>query len=168
MWNRQHSDTLQQTIFATLTAMRTKNLAECILRKIKSSDVSIYYIESILDATEKHPLWNRWYLTPSSSQQWFWYLRYSGILCSLRWQILTDVSGQRIGPIFKGQENRFLERVKKSDFLTAEEGTHCPEASVSNCHLRLRNIPEDRRSHRLRGGSLKSCEQCFFFWLEME
>jgi len=135
------------------------------LRKIKSSDVSIYYIKSILDATEEHPVWTRWYLTRSSSQQrWFWYLRYSGILRSLRWQIFTDVSGQRIGPNFKGQEIKFLERVNKSYFLTAEEGTDCSETLVNNCHLRLRNIPEKCRSHRRRCGRLKSCKQWFCCW----
>jgi hypothetical protein len=32
-----------------------------------------------------------------------WDLRYSGILGSVKWQSFTDVSGQHIGPIFKGQ-----------------------------------------------------------------
>ena len=32
------------------------------------------------------------------------YLRSSRILRSVEWQLLTDVSGQHIGPIFKGQE----------------------------------------------------------------
>jgi hypothetical protein len=33
---------------------------------------------------------------------------------------------------------------------------HCPETSVNNFHTTPRNIPEERRSHQLRGGSLKS------------
>ena len=32
----------------------------------------------------------------------------------------------------------------------------CPETSVSNYHYTLRNVSEERRSHLLRGGSLKS------------
>jgi hypothetical protein len=34
--------------------------------------------------------------------------------------------------------------------------TGCPETSVQNYHSRLRNIPEERRSYQLYGGSLKS------------
>jgi hypothetical protein len=32
----------------------------------------------------------------------------------------------------------------------------CPETSVNNYHTTPRNIPEERRSHKHRGGSLKS------------
>jgi len=32
----------------------------------------------------------------------------------------------------------------------------CPEKSARDCHYTLRNIPEERRSHVLRGGSMKS------------
>jgi len=32
----------------------------------------------------------------------------------------------------------------------------CPETSVRNCHCSPRNTPEERSSHVLRGGSLKS------------
>jgi hypothetical protein len=32
----------------------------------------------------------------------------------------------------------------------------CPETSVNDYHTTPRNIPEERRSHRNRGGSLKS------------
>jgi hypothetical protein len=39
----------------------------------------------------------------------------SGILCSVEWEYFTDVSGQRIGPIFKGQDVH--------DYLTFEDGT---------------------------------------------
>ena len=53
----------------------------------------------------------------------------SGILHSIQLQFLTDVSGQPIGPIFKGQEIR---------------------------HHKLRNIPHERRTHLHRGGWLKS------------
>jgi hypothetical protein len=33
----------------------------------------------------------------------------------------------------------------------------CPETSVRNYHSTLYNIPEKRRSHKNRGGSLKPC-----------
>jgi hypothetical protein len=52
--------------------------------------------------------------------------------------IFTDVSGQFIDPIFKSQES--------SPFLT----------SLRNYHYSLRNNPEERCSHLLGGGSLKS------------
>jgi hypothetical protein len=35
----------------------------------------------------------------------------------------------------------------------------CPETSVQNYHSTLRDIPKQRRSHRNRGGSLKSREE---------
>lgn len=41
----------------------------------------------------------------------------SEILKTAEWQLLTDISGQPIGPIFKGQE------IQKVDLLTLEEGT---------------------------------------------
>jgi len=39
-----------------------------------------------------------------------WYLPSSAILRSVEWQFRTDVSGQHIGPIFKGQETDRLPR----------------------------------------------------------
>jgi hypothetical protein len=37
------------------------------------------------------------------------------------------------------------------------EAVRCPETSVNNYHTTPRyNIPEERRSHQRRGGSLKS------------
>jgi hypothetical protein len=63
----------------------------------------------------------------------WWDLRSSGILCVVVRQLFTDVSGQRIGPIFKGQES--------------ENGTEMyPETSVNNYHTTPRNIPEQCRS----------------------
>jgi hypothetical protein len=45
-----------------------------------------------------------------------WDPRFFGILRSVKWQFFTDVvSGQRIGPIIKGQE-------VQEDFLTFEDG----------------------------------------------
>ena len=52
---------------------------------------------------------------------------------------VNDVSGQPIGPIFKRQTVQIS-----------------PETSVTNHSPTLRNIPEGRRSHLHRGGSLKS------------
>jgi hypothetical protein len=58
---------------------------------------------------------------------------------TLRLVVIPDGRfGQPSGPIFKGQEIQ-----------------GCPETSVSNDHQALRNIPEERRSHVLRGGNLK-------------
>ena len=52
----------------------------------------------------------------------------------------------------KGQEFKHFE------FLTPSDGTDMmtPETSVRNYHYSLRNNPEERGSHILRGGSLKS------------
>jgi hypothetical protein len=41
-----------------------------------------------------------------------------GVLCSVVWKPFTDVSGQRIGPILKGQEAQ-----EYLYFLTLEDGT---------------------------------------------
>ena len=38
----------------------------------------------------------------------------------------------------------------------------CPESSVPNCHCTLRNIPDERRSHLRRDGSLKSRTDVFY------
>jgi hypothetical protein len=78
--------------------------------------------------------------------------------------MFTDVSGQRIGPVFKGQEIQekipFLLGLLDLfflDFLTLEDGPICcPETSVNNYHTTPRNIAEERKSNQHRGGSLKS------------
>jgi hypothetical protein len=58
------------------------------------------------------------------------------------WYLFTDVSGQRIGPIFNGLLG----------LLTLEDGAYtCPETSVNNYHT----TPEERRYSRL-GFSSKS------------
>ena len=67
-----------------------------------------------------------------------WDPRLSGILRSVRWQFLTDISGQHIGPIFKGQEIQ----MRPIGF---------PWTSVRNYHRTLRNIPEEYMSRLLRG-----------------
>jgi hypothetical protein len=73
-------------------------------------------------------------------------LRSSGALSGVHWWSVTDVWGQHIGPIFKGQSVQ----------LILEDGTPigCPEMSVTNYQSNLINIPEERKSHR--GGILKS------------
>jgi len=40
----------------------------------------------------------------------------------------------------------------------------CPETSVRNYHYSLRNDPEERRSHLLRGGILKSRTIIIIVW----
>jgi hypothetical protein len=65
-----------------------------------------------------------------------WDLRSCRKLDSVEWQILTDVSEQPIGPIFKGQ----AVQGEISDCLTAV----------------LHKIPKDRRSHLHCGRSLES------------
>jgi hypothetical protein len=46
----------------------------------------------------------------------------SGILRRVEWYFFTDVSGQRIGPIFKGQEVQ-EKKFFSLDFLALEDGT---------------------------------------------
>ena len=65
-----------------------------------------------------------------------------GMLRSVNWWLVTDVSGRTFGPTFK---------VKKSK--------SCPETSETNYQSRLCNIPEDRRARLHRGGSPNSRNQ---------
>jgi hypothetical protein len=57
----------------------------------------------------------------------------------------TDVSGQPIGPFFKGQKIReasFYSRI----FLPLKKGPRdCPKTPVRNYHYSLRNNPEEYR-----------------------
>jgi D-alanyl-D-alanine carboxypeptidase len=54
--------------------------------------------------------------------------------------LFTDVSGQRIGSIFTGQDSE----------KTREDGTDTlSETSVNNYHTTPRNTPEERRSHQI-------------------
>jgi hypothetical protein len=81
-----------------------------------------------------------------------WILPSSGLLRGVKWFRL-DVSGIRIGPIYKGQAAASwtacpLKRV----------ATDSPETSVSN-HLSPRNSPEDGRIKFPCGRSLR-----FFCW----
>jgi hypothetical protein len=72
-----------------------------------------------------------------------------------RMVIFTDLSGLSVSSISKSQEVQ----VKK----TWTGPIFRPETSVKDYHLTLRNIPEERRSHQHRGGSLKSRKKCLAF-----
>jgi len=61
-----------------------------------------------------------------------------------KWTVLFRVTTQRV-PTFRGNLSVPSSRVK-----------NFPETSVRNYNYTLRNTPEERSSHLLRGGSLKS------------
>jgi len=69
--------------------------------------------------------------------------------------VIPDVSGQPVGPILKDQ-------IVQDDCSTLQDGTDRLSRNVANYQPTLRNIPEDRRAHLQRGGSVKSL---FFFQL---
>jgi hypothetical protein len=53
------------------------------------------------------------------------------------------------------------------DFLTLEMGPiRCAETSVKDYHPTLRNMPEERRCHQHRGGSLKHGKKFSFGYRE--
>jgi hypothetical protein len=64
------------------------------------------------------------------------------------------VSKQPTDPIFSGKKMLY----DYWDFLTLEDWIGCSETSVKNYHYTLRKIPEERRSHPLRGENPKSRE----------
>jgi len=64
---------------------------------------------------------------------------HSSRLCTLRKLVVTDVLGQRIGHIFKGQADQ-EESLKM-------EPIDCPEMSVTNDRTTRRNRPEGRISY---------------------
>jgi len=66
-----------------------------------------------------------------------------------------NVSGQPLGHIFRG--SRILDPQKMGPI-------GCPETSVRNYHYSLRNNPEERSSHLLRDGSLKTRKFCTDVW----
>jgi len=68
-------------------------------------------------------------------------LRSSGILCNVDWLLVNDVSGQPVGPIFKGQ--------------AVQDETDRLSRNVSDYDSTPRNTPEERWSHIHCGGSLK-------------
>ena len=79
------------------------------------------------------------------------YLHWSGILHNVEWWSATDVSGQPIGPVFKGQavQSSCTAWPLKMGQLRRTV------TSVTNYYSTLPNITEERRSHSHRGGSLK-------------
>jgi hypothetical protein len=58
-----------------------------------------------------------------------WDLQSSRILCGVMWQLFTDVSGKRIGTVFKGQKSPLKMRRMR-----------CPETSVNHYPTAPRNI----------------------------
>ena len=74
---------------------------------------------------------------------------------ALFWAIthqVLQISFRRFGTNYVVPPSRVKDLV-----LTLEGGTiGCPETSVRNCHYSLRNGPEERSSHLLRGGGLKT------------
>ena len=88
------------------------------------------------------------YLQPNTNRKWQWGGR-EFFPIPEAWNIV-DVSGQPVGSILKG-------RISILDCLTLKTGPICrPETSVNNCQFRLRNNPEERKSHVHRGRSMKS------------
>ena len=76
--------------------------------------------------------------------QWYkWDLRSSGMLISVGWQLITDVSPQPIGHFFKGQ---IVQDGSWTTWPLKVGPIGCPETSVINCQPTLSNIPEDRKS----------------------
>ena len=59
---------------------------------------------------------------------------------------LTDVSGQPIGPIFKGQASK---KQRVVVILGTTGMIVCPETSLRNYHFSLRNSPEQCSYHSL-------------------
>jgi len=68
--------------------------------------------------------------------------------------VVTDVSGHSV-PL---QGSAYLTLADRTDngWPLKVGQTGCPETSVSNYQSTLSNIPEERRSHLHRDGSLKS------------
>jgi DNA-binding XRE family transcriptional regulator len=60
------------------------------------------------------------------------------MLRNVDWWLFTDVSGQTIGSIFKGQAVQ--------EFLTCLQLIGCFETSVNDYQYTLCGIPEERRS----------------------
>jgi hypothetical protein len=67
------------------------------------------------------------------------------MLCSIHWQLATNVSGQTNSPIFKGQA--LQEEPFFFDSLTFKMRLKgCPKTSVTNHQSMLHYIPEQQRS----------------------
>jgi hypothetical protein len=63
------------------------------------------------------------------------------MLYRVDWQLVTDVSGQAIGPTFKSQAVQ-----EELDCLPLEDEMMLLETPVPNCQLTLYNIPEERKN----------------------
>jgi len=91
-----------------------------------------------------------------------WNFHSSGILSRIERSFLTDVSAHYIGPIFKGWE------IQEERWPLRMGPIRCPETSVGNYHSRLRNIPEERRSHLHRSETPKTFIVCFFLEVSVD
>jgi len=101
--------------------------------------------------------------------------RSSGLLGDVGWQLLADVSGQRICPVFQASNFPLLwiagplnTRPRGSPLFEPLEiwklrPTGWLETSVSTCQPTRRNIPEVRGPKLHGGGSLISGIHCFCF-----
>ena len=60
----------------------------------------------------------------------------------------------------KSKQKRKYENCPILVYNTSSSGnslpTNCPETSIRNYHYSMRNNPDERSSHLLRGGSLKT------------
>jgi len=65
--------------------------------------------------------------------------------------LVTEVSGQIFDPIFRGQTVP-----KLLNSLILEDETNSSSRNFNKYRSTLRNIPEDRKYHLHRGGSLKA------------
>ena len=65
-------------------------------------------------------------------------------MLTLRWLVVTDVSGQLIGPVFKGQVVWTAWPMNAWPFNMGP--ISCPETSVTIYQSPLRNVPKERRS----------------------
>jgi hypothetical protein len=68
-----------------------------------------------------------------------WDLRSSGLLLSVNWQLLTDMSRQTVGHMCK-------QNASQEKCLTIEDGTDGLSRNVGNCQSTLCTISEERRS----------------------
>ena len=87
------------------------------------------------------------------------------MLCNAGWWLVTDVSGQSIGPTSGIKLSLILEDTAWPlkilldpwiYYLTLEDGTDRLSRNVVNYESALPNNPEEQRSHLNRGGNLKS------------
>ena len=88
---------------------------------------------------------------------------------SLDWYLVTDLSVQLMGPIFRGRAV-LVRRLKM-------KAISCAETSVTSYQSTLRNITEERKSHLYRDGSLmwrilfqytKVCVLCHFVSCQLQ